>query len=311
MSHSCNYCGYSTAQKYNLTKHQKTALYCLEIQEKNKDLAMERLKCQCEGCCKRFADTSHLNHHLKSCKQIKILEDSKKEVIEYKQVNINLKIELEKSLEREKMYKEQSLEREKMYKEQIQDLKAQLAEKEKSQKDITLTAITRPTTNVRQTIKNLQVNNLTPLLEHEMKAFVPQLTQEHIKDGAAGYARYALEYPLKDKITCTDISRKKLAWKDVEGTIVYDNEGSKLAEKFFRILTERNLKLFREIINDLGERSDAAYKREDLVEVDAIVELTNKIYTYRVEAIKTGKGDDTDLKNDFIKYLCIANKTTN
>lgn len=191
----------------------------------------------------------------------------------------------------------------------IQDLKDQIKILIQNQQNVTLTAITKPTTSVKNTIKNCTIQNLTPLKEAEMRDNIQYLTTEHLKAGAEGYAKYAMEYPLKNKITCTDVSRKKLAWKDVDNNLIYDNEGSKLAEKFFRILKERNFQLFREIINELGDRADAAYKREDQVEADAITELTDKICTWRTEARDAGYGKDNELKNEFIKYLCIASKS--
>ena len=193
--------------------------------------------------------------------------------------------------------------------EQIQDLKDQLAKKEQNQQHITLAAISKPTTQVKNTIKNCIVQNLSPLLEADMRDQAKFLTVDHVKAGAQGYAKYALRYPLKDKFTCTDVSRKKLAWKDCDGNLIYDNEGAKLSEKFFRILKETNLKLFREVINDLGNRYDIALTNEEHDEAEAITELTNKICTWRTEAISAGKGDDTEIRNEFVKYLCIASKS--
>jgi len=267
----CEYCSYSTTRKADLTKHQNKTNYCLDIQEKSKNT--------------QPVGDEYINNNVVTYKDLEIGSKCKDEIIKGKD-------EIIRRLE-----------------EQIEELNSQLNKERQNQQHVTLAAISKPTTQVKNTIKNCMIQNLSPLLESDMKDQAKFLTIDHLKAGAEGYAKYALEYSFKDKITCTDVSRKKLAWKDSEGVIVYDNEGSKLAEKFFRVLTERNLRLFREIINDLGERSDAAYKRHDLVEAEAIVNLTNKICTYRTEAVRTGKGDDTELKNEFVKYLCIAQKS--
>ena len=142
-----------------------------------------------------------------------------------------------------------------------------------------------------------------------MKSFLPQLTQEHIKNGAAGYARYALEFPLKDKFAVTDASRKKLAWKDSDGEMVYDTEGIKLSKKFFRIIKERNFKLVRELMNDIRTRKDDAVDRKDQVECDACDELMYKLDDYRKgvkdASLEEESTETNALRDSFIKCLCL------
>lgn len=279
----CEFCNHVSSTIYNLRRHQKDTIYCLEKQKKEK----QQDRFDCSRCEKSYSSKSNLNKHLIICSAN--LNKERMRLLELE--NERLKTLLE---ERDK---------------QILDLKSQLIKKEENQQHITLAAISKPATQVKNTIKNCVIQNLPLLLESDMRNQIQYLTVDHVKAGAEGYAKYALEYPLKDKITCTDVSRRKLAWKDCDGNIIYDDEGSKLAEKFFRILNERSLKIFREIIIDLGDRCDAAYKREDQTEVDAIVQLTDKICTYRSQAVKSGKGEDTELKNEFIKYLCVASKS--
>jgi len=280
---TCEHCGYTAKQKSNLTRHQKEAVYCLEKQSKVKECF------DCTYCEKIFPTKFNLDRHIKTCKVIKF--DLQRINQEQHDRIIKLEVELKCSNE------------------QVQDLKHQLAKKEENQQHVALAAISKPTTQVKNTIKNCVVQNLPPLLESDMRDQAKFLTVDHVKAGAQGYAKFALEYPLKDKFTCTDVSRKKLAWKDCDGNLIYDNEGAKLSEKFFRILKERNLKLFREVINDLGNRYDTALTNEEHDEAEAITELTNKICTWRTQAIGTGNGDDTELKGEFVKYLCIANKS--
>mgnify|MGYP001379233298 CR=1 FL=1 len=47
-----------------------------------------------------------------------------------------------------------------------------------------------------------KIQNLIPLDMTEMTEQSRYLTIDHIKNGAAGYAKFALEYPLKDRIVC-------------------------------------------------------------------------------------------------------------
>ena len=267
----CEYCGYDSTTKASLKRHQTKTIYCLEIQQQIRDGVVQ--------------EEESVNKKGRTIRDLEVELSCKDEKLKCKDEMIH-KLEID-----------------------IQDLRNQIKILIQNQQHVTLTAITKPSTSVKNTVKNCTIQNLTPLKEAEMREQIQYLTMDHLKAGAEGYAKYAMEYPLKNKITCTDMSRKKLAWKDCDDNIIYDNEGSKLAEKFFRILKERNFQLFREIINELGDRADAAYKREDQAEADAITELTDKICTWRTQARDAGYGKENDLKNEFIKYLCIASKS--
>ena len=144
-----------------------------------------------------------------------------------------------------------------------------------------------------------------------MREQVQYLTKDHIKLGAQGYAQYAMEYNFKDKLAVTDASRRKLAWKDIDGNIIYDTEGSQLSEKFFRVIRDRNSKLIGELIIDLGERNFDAQKRNDQVEIDALEELTDKLCNYRKHVSQGAGGKDNELKAAFVKCLCmLSSKAT-
>jgi hypothetical protein len=62
---------------------------------------------------------------------------------------------------------------------------------------------------------------------------VQHLTIDHSKKGPEGYAEFALEYPLKDRLLCSDYSRRKLKFKDKDGNLITDPEMTTLAKKFF------------------------------------------------------------------------------
>jgi len=70
-------------------------------------------------------------------------------------------------------------------------------------------AISRPSIINQTTITQI-INNMLSITDDYLKEQAKYLTLEHVKNGADGYAKYALEYPLKDRIVCTDLSRKKL-----------------------------------------------------------------------------------------------------
>lgn len=260
----------------------------------------------CNFCEKTFTTKAKCNDHIKKCSAQHIVEKLKSdnaslllEVSNLKQENSCLKSRIDTQVEIHKFLREE-----------IASFKQHILEKDLDQKTITLAAIARPT-SVRNTIKNSIVQNLLPLKEEEMKNHANYLTLDHIKEGAEGYAKFALSRPFKDRITCTDVSRKKLAWKDEEGKILYDTEGKNLSEKFFRIMKERNETLFRELIHELGYKLNDAYKRDDQEEADTIVDLTDKIQTWRREAYQASKGTCTDLSADFARALCKISSSNN
>ena len=289
MSFQCQYCSKQISTKGNLKKHHQT-ISCLKAQSKlEKAPSINLPSLYCKYCNKKFSRKDTLdNHELVKCTFKDVysemrseIESLKKQLEEHKTTITLLRIELEITSKKDK--------------ETINRLESQ-------HQTLALTAITRPTT--RNTIKNSTIQNLLPLKDSEINEHVPFLTIDHIKQGPEGYAKFALTRPLKDRITCTDVSRKKLAWKNEAGEIIYDTEGQTLCKKFFAAIQEKGEQLFRELIRDLGKRLDNAYNCGDQEESDAIIELTDKIQTWRREAFQTSKGSATDLSADFAHYLC-------
>jgi len=294
MSFSCQFCSKVLSSKGNLKRHQ-SAISCLEKQSIVYKNPVNRIPSfVCKYCSKSFTRKETLERHeqntctskediTKLRAKIKTLE------MKYNEEKMQMIIKLK---EQETMLKMQN--------EAIDKLEKQLQEKERAHQALTITAMTKPTT----TIKNSVIHALLPLKEEEMKDHAPFLTLDHVKEGPEGYAKFALSRPFKDRVACTDISRKKLAWKTDTGEIIYDIEGNILSEKFFRVMREQNEQLYKEIIRELGDKLNDAYKRNDQDEADAIVELTDKIQTWRREAYKSSKGDSTELSMEFTRALC-------
>jgi hypothetical protein len=75
------------------------------------------------------------------------------------------------------------------------------------------------------TFINTQTNifaNLDPLNLDDIKKYADKLTLAHHKMGAEGYATYALEYPLKNKLCIKDRARKIFKYKNDQGDEVID-----------------------------------------------------------------------------------------
>ena len=80
MSFKCDYCEKEYATLSNLNHHQKTAKFCIELQNKAKSSFI------CKECKKEFATNKYLKQHLLHCKVIK-----QKNETDYKNENDELK----------------------------------------------------------------------------------------------------------------------------------------------------------------------------------------------------------------------------
>jgi hypothetical protein len=83
MSFKCEYCEKEYATLSNLNHHQKTAKFCIELQNKVKSSFI------CKECKKEFATNKYLKQHLLHCKVIK-----QKNETDYKNENDELKNEI-------------------------------------------------------------------------------------------------------------------------------------------------------------------------------------------------------------------------
>jgi len=111
---SCEFCQTVFSKKGNLNQHQKTAKYCLELQEK------ENNELQCQFCNKKLSSKVRLNNHLEICSLRQDIKNENKDNLIQKLENNN-KILSEKQQEYEK--KILILEKEnEIYKEKLEKL---------------------------------------------------------------------------------------------------------------------------------------------------------------------------------------------
>lgn len=161
---------------------------------------------------------------------------------------------------------------------------------------------------------NVQVNNFAPITNKVILDSLKYLTIDYIKQGAIGYAKYALKYPFKDKIICTDYARRKFKYKNEKGEIVSDPNGTKLCKRFFSLIERRNAELIEPHINspqnelwnvplECGDNLDD----EELEEKSqSMGDLSNQLTFFisnKNQFRYSIKGDITDLQTKFIKYI--------
>ena len=97
---------------------------------------------------------------------------------------------------------------------------------------------------------------MLPLTDEHLQEHVQNLNPLHVQNGASGYAKYALEYPLKDMIVCTDFQRRSCKYKDENGNVVTDPEMTKITKRLFSAIKDRN----EELINEYSAELQAKWK---------------------------------------------------
>jgi len=266
----CSYCKNTFSSKSVLNNHIKTAKYCLKLQNKEKSVNQDDIR-KCNGCGKIFTTKFNFQRHIQNCDKI----ENMSQIIVLKAYNKNL---IDKLDEKESL---------------IDNLRLQIKDLQDKLEHIAIKAVQRP----MSTTKNTQINyihQLQPLTDEHLVSNVPNLTIDHIIKGPAGYAEYALEYPLKDRMICSDYSRRKVKFKDKDGNVITDPEMTTLTKKFFESIKEKNKELISKYANELKE------KLGDENIMDTIV----KLFEYK-DAINRGcDGEKTEFQHNFVKRMC-------
>ena len=270
---SCQYCETTFATHKNLTHHINNAKYCLILQGKSND------KYKCEDCQKCFTTKTWLTQHQTNCLEYQI--NSKVNEIKCK-YEIELQILRDQLTQRDELLKGKDM------------IIKELAEK--------AIANAKPTTITNNT--NI-VNNLQIISEDHIKDQVKNLTLEHIKKGAIGYSEYFLEYPLKERIVCTDYARRKIKYKNENGEIVVDPEMTALSDLLFKSIKERNRELTVQYTNELTDKFKTA---KDPTQLSYFMEVAGKFSEQDIQVFKMFNGNKNDFFHDIIRNIC--SKTT-
>ncbi|MEI7669698.1 MAG: C2H2-type zinc finger protein, partial [Pseudomonadota bacterium] len=228
----CKFCKNTFTNISSLNKHIKYASYCIS---KRTEKTENSLKFICDGCDKNFTSKYSLKMHIEICH----LYTEKKYTLQLEEKDKKIK---ELKEEKDKQIKELKQEKDKQIGELKEKHEKQIKELQDKLENIAVKAVSRPTTSNKTQINNF-IQQLEPVTEEKLKESVSNLTIDHIKKGAEGYAQYALDYPLKDKMVCVDFSRRKIKFKDKDGNVITDPEMTGLALKFFNSIKEKNKEL--------------------------------------------------------------------
>ncbi len=264
----CQYCHNKFVSKTSLNNHQKTAKYCLKL----RDVKVEN-SYKCHACGKSFLRCYHLQRHQKQCKSNDRLYELESKLVQ-----------AEKDIE---SYQKEILQKNLL----IEDQKQTIKELQLQMQEVALKAVSRPTMTKNTQINNY-INQMKPITDDVLLNNAQHLSIDHIMKGPQGYAQYALEYPLKDRMICVDYSRRKVKFKDKDGNVITDPEMTGLATKFFNSIKDKNKDLILECSKKLKDNFGD--------EVDTIV----KIFDYKSAIDKGSDGVKTEFHHDFVKEMC-------
>ena len=280
ISFACEYCNNFLSSRSALNYHKKTSKNCIKIRQNQSEISITTtISSNCNFCKKEFTTKGNLNSHLITCVEKRIFElnHDKDKIIDDK----------DKIIDDKDKY--------------IEQLLLQLKEKDLIIKDLAEKAISnaKPTT-INNTTNNV-INNLQIISEDLIKEQAKHLTLEHIKKGALGYSEYFLEYPLKERIVCTDYARRKIKYKNEKGEIVIDPEMTTLSDLLFKSIKDRNRELTIQYTNELTDKFKTA---TDPTQLSYFMEVAGKFSDQDIEVFKMFNGNKNDFFHDILRNIC-------
>lgn len=291
MEFKCQFCNKMFSNNSNLKMHIKNAKYCIKLR------GSDVKNYVCSFCNKELSSKHILESHLSICNTKKDTEIN----------NLKNEIDILKDQVKEKNILEIT----------NNELKTQIKELQEQIERLATTAINRPThisQNNNQRINNI-INNLNPITDDHLREQSQYLTLDHIKNGVNGYVQYALDYPLKDRVICTDFSRRKVKYKNEEGKLVDDPEMVKLSQKLFQAIEEKNAILVSEYTKELHDKYNISIMEPNnemenaeseyfYANLELITEQLMKIKTQKREVDEIAKGNKNEIYYEFIKDIC-------
>ena len=282
---NCEFCESTFSSKNSLIHHQKNAKYCLQKQSVDVNFT-------CSGCQKVLSSKRRLETHITGCMEYCLNAQKEKYELELKQQCSrfqNLIVEKDK---------------------RIKDLEDRMD-------SLLVKAVSRPTSVVNTTDNRIQqvINNLIPVTDDHLKEQSRFLTLDHIKQGAVGYANFACEHALKDRVACTDLSRRKIKYKNPEGQLVSDPEMMVMSKKLFTAISEKNKQLSDQYRGELINMMLAKYqecgddmKDEETKELEKYIGEINKdmdhIVSVYTQARDIAEGQKPEMYHEFVKEVC-------
>jgi len=281
MPFACDFCNNTFSAKSSLILHQKRAKYCLE--KRGIDPVISHV---CEICQKKFHEKRYLVKHQEKCnldKQFLFLKT--KETI------------AQKRIEKQHNIIVRLLQQNKDNKLIISKLENQIFDLQNKLENVAIQGVKKPTTTTNNTV------NLQPLTKEWLATQALLLTEEHILQGAAGLAQFAVDNSFRNRVVCTDINRKSLKYKENDGKFSKDPRGKKLSKMFFESIETKAENIIPTMIERIKNEMDGASEETGNV-FESVCDKMDEIIKVK-KGIKTiTKGQEHELKEEFTRQLC-------
>lgn len=283
----CNFCNKSFKSKSNLTLHQKTAKYCLDLRN------IDNQEYICEYCLKNFANKSKLDLHIKkSCKEkignekTQIIQRCETELEMFKKQMDEYKKEVKKQINE---YKKQIEE----YKEENKKLQETISKIALCQKGNNTTNIISHNNNSNNGNNSNNINNTNTLNLNDtefMKNFITEnLDKNVVGCGQKGIAKMVYEKYLKgpdgqSRYKCVDSSRQMFEFVNNNGEVERDSKANKLKMALIRgNIQEKASELGPQLWTEEDGSHDAFKHDYYLLKVTEIVNIENDDKNFRSE----------------------------
>jgi len=307
MELKCEFCSNIFTKKQALVYHQKTAKYCLKLRGAS-------VTYKCELCNKELSDKRYLEKHREKCevsteRKLQELTELKHSNTEVIQQVTELKHTISELTQRVEFSKKIIEDKER----QILQKDEQIKELQNKLENIAIQGVKKSSST--SITNNQTINNLIPITDDHLKEQSRFLTLEHIKQGAVGYANFACEHALKDRVTCTDLSRRKIKYKNPEGQLVSDPEMMVISKKLFCAISEKNKELSDQYRGELINMMLAKYrecgddmKDEETRELEKYIAEINKnmdhLLTVYGQARDIAEGQRPEMYHEFVREVC-------
>ncbi len=294
----CEFCKHTFTSKSNYNIHLKSAKFCLKLRgiESNKSFI-------CSCCNKTYLTADILQKHYAICsnhysyKQLNFLKKESKEQIEL------FEIQLDKVMNENKRLKNEH----EKYEQKLKDLQDRYDK-------LTELVVTRPITinnnttdNSTTHIRNNIIQNLQPITQNDLDIQANNLTVEHIKNGADGYVQFFLEFPLKDKLVCTDLSRKIVKYKNEDGILVTEPNMVNITKKAVSSIKNKKDELIQPLLDELTIRLTDNL-RSIMEDSEPITSAEEKLFFMiikdRRELNEIANGEQPELFDNIINKIC-------
>ena len=313
----CVFCKKTLSSNRSLIIHQKSAKYCLDIQRGlSEEISPGVPRSACPGC-KKMVRQDYFRRHQDICKALKeknrnteiqqILaeKDTKvQQALTEKDLQVQ-KVLAEKDVEMQQALAEKDAEMKKILIEKDRELEASRQDRVKLEQKIEkyesqmFEMARQPKTT--QNVSSKVVVNFPPMTQQHLEDNAQHLSIDHIKRGMKGYAQYALEYPLKGMVTCTDYARRKIKYNDENGDVLVDPEMKQLRKKLFSAIRGRNQSLVNEHVQELQARASSG--EWDRLHIQ---DLMQEVIDINRSVGSAAMGDSTDEVAIFIKEICMG-----